>query len=193
MQIMYKGKVNSPHTMLVNAINSTQTSIEVIDSNVLPDAPNICTIGVGVDAETVAYTSIAGNILTVERGFQGVALEWEAGTVVARNFTEYDYEALRSNIDEHLADIANEEGRHGMRYWNERLETKVEGEWIHLKGEKGDPFVYADFTQEQISDLKSNLETAVNEAHNFDNGKTYRWGLKIVNGKTQFMYEEVTE
>ena len=74
-----------------------------------------------------------------------------------------------------------------------RQPNGVWGSWIDLKGEKGDPFVYEDFTQEQISDLKSNLETAVNEAHNFDNGKTYRWGLKIVNGKTQFMYEEVVE
>ena len=87
----------------------------------------------------------------------------------------------------------------GLEYdWDDtnlgvKKEDEVDFEYVNLKGEKGDPFVYEDFTQEQISDLKSNLETAVNEAHNFDNGKTYRWGLKIVNGKTQFMYEEVVE
>jgi len=37
--------------------------------------------------------------LTVERGFQGVARSWSVGTVIARNFTEYDYNALMENIN----------------------------------------------------------------------------------------------
>ena len=38
-----------------------------------------------------------------------------------------------TTFDEHLADITNEEGRHGIRYWQEKLEIKVGLEWIEFK------------------------------------------------------------
>ena len=104
MQPMYPGMVNSPQTELASAITDTDTTIPLLDASVLPDPPNICTIGTGEDAETVLYTGISGNDLTgVTRGFQGAAKAWSAGVKVARNFTAYDYDALRQNVADHAS------------------------------------------------------------------------------------------
>ena len=100
-QPMYPAMPNSPQTELAAAIDDTQTTITVLDGSVLPDAPNLLVIGGGEDAETILYTGKSGNDLTgVTRGFQGVAKAWGAGIKVARNFTAYDYDALRQNIEE---------------------------------------------------------------------------------------------
>lgn len=96
---MYKGIPNSPEATLTSDINSTQTTITVSDANIIPEVPNILVIGGNTDnPETVKVTGKNGNTLTVERGFQGVPRSWNAGTIVARNFTEYDYNALVENI-----------------------------------------------------------------------------------------------
>ncbi len=45
--------------------------------------------------------------------------------------------ALKAQADAvaaHLADITSEEGRHGIRYFNEKLEIKVGLEWVEFKG-----------------------------------------------------------
>ena len=42
--------------------------------------------------------SIDSNAITVERGFQGIPKTWNAGTIIARNFTEYDYNTLVENV-----------------------------------------------------------------------------------------------
>ena len=65
-------------------------------------------LGGGISAETVKVVSVEGNKLTVVRGFQGTAKSWPSGTIIARNFTEYDYDAMTSNIaqlDRHKTDI----------------------------------------------------------------------------------------
>lgn len=104
MQTMYPGMVNSPQTELASAIDDSQTTIPLLDATVLPAAPNLATIGTGEDAETVLYEGVDGNDLTdVTRGFQGAAKAWNAGTKVARNFTAYDYDALRENVEDHAA------------------------------------------------------------------------------------------
>lgn len=96
---MYKGIPNSPEATLTSDINSSQTTITVSDANIIPEVPNILVIGGNTDnPETVKVTGKNGNTLTVERGFQGVPRSWNAGTIVARNFTEYDYNALVENI-----------------------------------------------------------------------------------------------
>ena len=96
---MYPGKVNSPQTTLVDEINNTTTMITVTNASVLPDAPNIVTLGSDEDAETVLYTAVVGNVLGgITRGFQGTAKAWPIDTPVARLFTEYDYRALSKNI-----------------------------------------------------------------------------------------------
>ena len=99
LDTMYAGKVNSPATTLDGAINDSVTTINVVDGGDLPDAPNLAVIGTGEDAETILYETKNGNELSdVTRGFQGVAKEWDSGTPVARLFTAYDYDTLKSNI-----------------------------------------------------------------------------------------------
>lgn len=97
-KIMYPGMVNSPETTITNNINESDTIIYVLDPARVPEPPNLMTLGTGTNAETVLVTAINDNALTVQRGFQGIAKAWLAGTVIARNFTEYDYEAVRQNV-----------------------------------------------------------------------------------------------
>lgn len=99
MKKMYKGKVNSPATLLVETIDSSVTSIKVADGTVFPEGPNVAVIGTDGNAETIKYDSINGNILVgCVRGFQGKASVWDKDTIIARNFTEYDLDALQGNI-----------------------------------------------------------------------------------------------
>lgn len=108
MITMYPGQVNSPTTELTNAITNSQTSITLLNAAVLPPAPNLAVIGVGENAETILYQNKTGNTLSgVTRGFQGTAQAWQAGTAVARNFTEYDYNALKENIENALEVISS--------------------------------------------------------------------------------------
>ncbi len=110
MNTMYPAKINSPSTVLAEPITTTgQTSIEVADAGVLPEAPNLAVLGAGEDAETIRYTAKDGNILTVERGFQGSAQEWEAGTPVSRLFTAYDHDTFRGNLDTLDGDLGDHE------------------------------------------------------------------------------------
>jgi len=97
---MYKGVANSPETTITNDINNLDTIIYVLDETRIPELPNIMVLGNGISAETVKVLSIEGNALTVERGFQGVPKSWNTGTIIARNFTEYDYNALVENVEE---------------------------------------------------------------------------------------------
>ena len=97
---MYPGMVNSPETTTTNNINESDTIIYVLDPARVPEPPNLMTLGTGTNAETVKVLEMNDNAITVERGFQGVAKSWPAGTVIARNFTEYDYNALKENIED---------------------------------------------------------------------------------------------
>jgi hypothetical protein len=97
---MYKGLVNSPETTITNGISESDTIIYVLDPTRVPEPPNLMTLGTGTNAETVKVTEINDSAITVERGFQGIAKSWPAGTVIARNFTEYDYNALKENIED---------------------------------------------------------------------------------------------
>ncbi|QAT43432.1 pyocin knob domain-containing protein [Aminipila luticellarii] len=101
MQEMYKGMVNSPETTITNSISNSDTLIYVLDPTRVPDQlPNLMTLGTGTNAETIKVLSIDGNTLTVERGFQGNPAAWSTGTIIARNFTEYDYRAFKENIED---------------------------------------------------------------------------------------------
>jgi hypothetical protein len=92
--------VNSPETTITNGISESDTIIYVLDPARVPTPPNLMTLGTGTNAETVKVTEINDSAITVERGFQGIAKSWPAGTVIARNFTEYDYGALKENIED---------------------------------------------------------------------------------------------
>ena len=99
-KVMYPGMVNSPETTITNNINESDTIIYVLDPARVPEPPNLMTLGTGTNAETVKVLEMNDKAITVERGFQGVAKSWPAGTVIARNFTEYDYNALKENIED---------------------------------------------------------------------------------------------
>jgi len=104
METMYSGKINSPATTLDGGINSVVTTINVVDGSVLPAAPNLAVIGTGEDAETILYATKVGNALSnITRAFQGVAIAWLTGESIARLFTAYDYESLKSNSSEMAA------------------------------------------------------------------------------------------
>ena len=116
---MFPGKVNSPLTSLAENIGNDNTSIEVVDADKLPDAPNISTIGRGEDAETIKYEGKDGNTLTsVTRGFQGDAKSWDSGTQIARMFTAHDWDGIRQNHNAHKSDEAPHEygGRFKWQY-----------------------------------------------------------------------------
>ncbi|WP_431785749.1 hypothetical protein [Paenibacillus lactis] len=101
MKTMYPAQVNSPGTELAAAIDATQDTIQVADGSVLPDAPNLLTIGTDEAAETILYTEKTGDELSgVTRGFQGTAQSWVMGTKVARYFTAYDHDTTIGNIGE---------------------------------------------------------------------------------------------
>lgn len=106
---MYPAKPNSPQTTLTADITAAATSMTVADASVLPSAPNLCTIGEDENAEVVLYNAISGNVVSgLIRGQSGtVASVWEAGTVIARDFTSYDHDTFASNISDLGTQIAN--------------------------------------------------------------------------------------
>jgi hypothetical protein len=98
---MYPALVNSVATALTGAISAGDTVFFVLDDSRIPDPSNLLVIGENSAlAETVKLVAKNGNQLTVQRGFQGAARTWSAGTSVSRNFTAYDHDAFKANITE---------------------------------------------------------------------------------------------
>ena len=97
---MYPAQANSPETSLSGALTAAGTTVNVVDGSVLPEAPNLLTIGAdGSTAETVLMTAKNGNVLTVTRAQNGTtARSWSAGDVIARYFTAADQTAMQENI-----------------------------------------------------------------------------------------------
>lgn len=97
---MYPAQANSPETSLSGALTAAGTTVNVVDGYVLPEAPNLLTIGAdGSTAETVLMTAKNGNVLTVTRAQNGTtARAWSAGDVIARYFTAADQTAMQENI-----------------------------------------------------------------------------------------------
>ena len=97
---MYPAQANSPETSLSGALTAAGTTVNVVDGSVLPEAPNLLTIGAdGSTAETVLMTAKNGNELTVTRAQNGTtARAWSAGDVIARYFTAADQTAMQENI-----------------------------------------------------------------------------------------------
>lgn len=97
---MYPAQANSPETSLSGALTAAGTTVNVVDGSVLPEAPNLLTIGAdGSTAETVLMTTKSGNVLTVTRAQNGTtARAWSAGDVIARYFTAADQTAMQENI-----------------------------------------------------------------------------------------------
>jgi len=97
---MYPAQANSPETSLSGALTAAGTTVNVVDGSVLPEAPNLLTIGAdGSTAETVLMTAKNGNVLTVTRAQNGTtARAWSAGDIIARYFTAADQTAMQENI-----------------------------------------------------------------------------------------------
>ena len=142
---MYNGQVNSPQTTLNGAINSSVTSITVVDGTILPTAPMPLVISEGSkEPETVLMTNKVGNVLTVTRAFQGVAQSWGSGASIGRNYTAYDHDTFKTNISNidydlvtHKTDITNEQGRHGLRYYQDVLSFYNGTAWIEIETGSG--------------------------------------------------------
>ncbi|MGM1023417.1 MAG: pyocin knob domain-containing protein [Bacillota bacterium] len=107
---MYPPVVNSPKTELTELITDTQTEITVANASVLLQGEGIAVLGNGDAAETITYTSVEDNVLKgCVRGYEGVARAWPVGTRIARNFTAYDHNVFKANIEglnEKVADAA---------------------------------------------------------------------------------------
>lgn len=97
---MYPAQANSPEASLSGALTAAGTTVNVVDGSVLPEAPNLLTIGADAStAETVLMTAKSGNVLTVTRAQNGTtARAWSAGEVIARYFTAADQTAMQENI-----------------------------------------------------------------------------------------------
>ena len=107
MSELYKAIAGSPITYLATDVLVGQTTIAVTDDSVLPDAPNICTIGYGENIETIRYGAKSNGILQdVTRGLEGTPRVWKAGTEVARFYTAYEHNAIVETIKSHLAESA---------------------------------------------------------------------------------------
>lgn len=106
---MYPAKAGSPKTVLAIQISASATQITVADGSVLPSAPNICVLGSDSNAEIVSYSAKNGNVLTgVVRGLGGtVASVWDVDTIVARNFTSFDHDRFKENIEALANEKAN--------------------------------------------------------------------------------------
>ena len=112
---MYPSKVNSPETTLAEAYTVGDNHLHITDVSVLPAATNHLTVGTGEDAVTYSYTGKTGTTLGTVTGLavvEGTDTAWAAGTSVARNFTSYDYEAFKTNID-FIKDHGNLDGLDG--------------------------------------------------------------------------------
>ena len=106
---MYPAKAGSPKTVLAIQISASATQITVADGSVLPSAPNLCVLGSDSSAEIVSYSAKNGNVLTgVVRGLGGtVASVWDVDTIVARNFTSFDHDRFKENIEALASEKAN--------------------------------------------------------------------------------------
>ena len=167
---MFKPQALSPETTLAEAINDVATDILLTDASVLLETvPGIVTIG---NKEVVRYTDISGNTLTgCTRGYEGTAQSWDAGAAVFRTMTAHDINALNENLDEvntsldvHKADIASEQGRHGIRHFNETLGVYVDEEWVEIQtGGGGD---------------ESLIPGEGIDGESFDGTEEREWGIK---------------
>lgn len=120
MKDMFNAQVNSPETALTNNISAEATDLYVLNGDALPAPPNLLVLGGGSpNAETVKIVEKVADRLTVIRGFQGVAKSWNVGTVVSRNFTAYDHDAFKDNIETLNTRVNNKVEKDGNKVLSE--------------------------------------------------------------------------
>ncbi|WP_195376720.1 hypothetical protein [Anaerotruncus rubiinfantis] len=97
---MYPAMPFSPQALSTQAIGAADTIIPVDNIDAFPAAPNLAVIGTDENAETICYAAKTDSALSgCVRGVEGTAKEWQAGEVIARNFTAADFDAVRQNIE----------------------------------------------------------------------------------------------
>ena len=134
LQTMYPGVANSPDTFLKEDLTKDATVMYLSDGSVLGTLPTLAVIGGGTDAETVLVTSTAADGgYTIERGVEGEQKAWKKADLVARNWTNKDYEALRSNITAINSEVLDKQYLYDI-LMGESLVTKKAGEWPVVHG-----------------------------------------------------------
>lgn len=100
LKTMYKGVVNSPETYLKEVLTQGATVMYVADGSVFGTLPTLATIGDNESAETILVKSKRSDGgYDIQRGFEGTDKKWDKATIVARNFTNYDYQTLVDNTN----------------------------------------------------------------------------------------------
>ena len=98
---LYPGIAFSPQVTLTDNIGEADTIIKVSDVSAFPAAPNLATIGIDEDGETILYTAKTENALSgCQRGIEGMAKAWSAGEIIGRNYTAKDHNDLIANLAE---------------------------------------------------------------------------------------------
>lgn len=146
MAIMYPPQNNSPFARTTDAISESNTTITVNDGSILPDAPNVLTIGTGEDAELVLVTAKTGNILTVTRGFnRTTAAAWPGGSLIYRAITAQDISALQENVAARLV-IAGNAGFHNSIFTGRNLGRSVTAaQWAAIAANTFDDLFIGDY------------------------------------------------
>lgn len=98
---LYPGIAFSPQTTLTENIGEADTIIKISDASAFPEAPNLATIGIDEDGETILYTAKTEDALSgCQRGVEGTAKAWKAGEIIGRNFTAKDHNDLIAAVGE---------------------------------------------------------------------------------------------
>lgn len=96
---MYKGVVNSPETYLKENLAAEGAVIYVADGSIFGELPNLAVIGDDQTAETILVkVKRSDGGYDVDRAVEGQKKDWQKATVIARTFTNYDYQQLIDNI-----------------------------------------------------------------------------------------------
>lgn len=100
LNTMYKGVVNSPETYLKENLAAEGAVIYVADGSVFGELPNLAVIGDDQTAETILVkVKRSDGGYDVDRAVEGQKKDWQKATIIARNFTNYDYQQLIDNIN----------------------------------------------------------------------------------------------
>ena len=173
---MYKGVVNSPETFLKENLVQGATTMYVADGSVFGTLPTLAVIGDDESAETVLVESVDSGAYTIKRAFEGTAKDWTKGATVARNFTNYDYQALIDNVDElsnrkipsKLSELTDDSTHRTVtdaqkKAWDGKVD-KVTGKGLSTND-------YTDADKQKVGSIDSKI-AAVNQALGFKAEKT---------------------
>lgn len=158
---MYDGVANSPDTFLTSPLASGGNIMYVADSSVFGTLPNLAVLGSEANAETVLIISKRSDQgLNIQRAVEGVARDWAKASIVARNFTNYDYKILKENIE----------------LLNSDKVGKVTG-----KGLSSNDYTNAEKNKLVNIEDEANKVTKLSELENDKNFKTEEEVIKLIN------------